>query len=150
MTLYSSSNLFFIRLFTLLVPRFSTLPSLSYGRGFSTLFPAAAAGDPCQPAVITGGRSVERLVVLHLLQVWPQLVRRMLMMRLPERRPFPLIGQGKGERALEQAPWPVATGRSSSRFIWATGNSGGLGLPTWVPLNVLTFREAGREGEQPP
>ena len=62
MAIYSSLNLFFIKLFTILVPRFLCPPfALFWGGLFYLLLPGARRSIRANVRVVTGRERVERL-----------------------------------------------------------------------------------------
>lgn len=142
MALYSSLNLFFIRLFTILVPRFLHPPfALFWGGLFYLMLPEKRRGIRSNLRVITGMRDVERLVFATYYKFALNWCDVMLMMRWRGSKLQSLIGRRSSGRALDDA---LAAGCGAILISPHLGNweLGGLGLADMgYPLNVLTFRE---------
>ena len=142
MALYSSLNLFFIRLFTILVPRFLHPPfALFWGGLFYLLLAEKRRCIRTNIRVITGREDVERLVFATYYKFARNWCDVMLMMRLRGPQLDRLIGRRTSGRALDEA---LAAGCGAILISPHLGNweLGGLGLADMgYPLNVLTFRE---------
>ncbi|RQW77024.1 MAG: acyltransferase [Geobacter sp.] len=142
MTLYSGINLFFIRLFTLLVPR-CLHPPFAFVTGglFYLVSRPQRRGIRANLQVITGRKKVERLVFSTFYKYARNWSDVMLMMGLHGADLFSLIGKRKGEEHLQAA---LAGGNGAILISLHLGNweLGGLGLAELgYTLNVLTFRE---------
>lgn len=142
MALYSGINLFFIRLLTILVPRFLHPPfALFWGGLFYLLLPGKRRSIRSNLRVVTGRSKVERLVVATFYKFARNWTDVMLMMRLSGPRLFALIGREAGGERLDEV---LARGCGAILISPHLGNweLGGLGLADrGYPLNVLTFRE---------
>lgn len=142
MALYSSLNLFFIRLFTILVPRFLHPPFACFWGGlFYLLLAEKRRGIRANIRVITGRQDVERLVFATYYKFARNWCDVMLMMRLRGTQLDRLIGRRTSGRALDEA---LAAGCGAILISPHLGNweLGGLGLADMgYTLNVLTFRE---------
>jgi KDO2-lipid IV(A) lauroyltransferase len=140
--LYSGINLFFIRLFTILVPRFLHPPFAFLTGGIFYLFLGEQRrGIRANIRVITGRRNVEELVFATFYKFGRNWSDVMLMMRLRGARLFNLIGRGTGGERLDEV---LARGCGAILISPHLGNweLGGLGLADkGYPINVLTFRE---------
>ncbi len=142
MTLYSSINLFFIRLLTILVPR-ALFPPCAFLTGglFYLLLPRARRDVRANLRTVTGRENVERLVFTTFYKFsldWTDIV---LMMRLKGTQFDALIGRRTNSRPLDDA---LAAGNGAILISPHLGNweLGGLGLAAkGYPINVLTFRE---------
>ncbi|HEY6007371.1 MAG TPA: lysophospholipid acyltransferase family protein [Geobacteraceae bacterium] len=145
MALYSGLNLFFITLFTLLVPRRLT-PPFAYLTAtiFYLVTPRQRRGQRANLRVVTGRRDVERLLFASYCAYarnWTDIMR---MIRLTGPRLQALIGQRSDSRPLEDA---LAAGTGAILVSPHFGNweLGGLGLADLgYPINVLTYREPDR------
>ncbi|HEX9023492.1 MAG TPA: lysophospholipid acyltransferase family protein [Geobacteraceae bacterium] len=142
MTLYSSINLFFIKLLTILVPRALFPPCAFLTGGLFYLFlPRARRAVRANLRAVTGREDVERLVVTTFYKFsldWTDIV---LMMRFKGRQFDTLIGRRTSSRPLDDA---LAAGTGAILISPHLGNweLGGLGLAAkGYPINVLTFRE---------
>jgi Kdo2-lipid IVA lauroyltransferase/acyltransferase len=142
LTLYSSLNLFFIKLFTILVPRAIYPPfAFFWGGLFYLLLPGKRQAIRANIRVITGRVKVERLVFATFYKFarnWPDV---MLMIRLSGPRLEALIGRRTSSRPLDDA---LAAGNGAILISPHLGNweLGGLGLAAMgYRINVLTFRE---------
>ena len=142
MTLYSGINLFFIRLFTLLVPRFLHPPFAFITAGiFYLLLPGQRRGARANLQVVTGRRRVGWLVFSAFYKYCRNWTDTMLMFRLRGPALFSLVGRESGGEHLDAV---LARGCGAILISPHLGNweLGGLGLADrGYPLNVLTFRE---------
>jgi KDO2-lipid IV(A) lauroyltransferase len=140
--LYSGLNLFFIRLFTILVPRALHPPfALFWGGLFYLLLRKNRCGVRANLRVVTGRRDVERLVFSTYYKYARNWCDVMLMMRLRGPQLDALIGNYGDARPLEAA---LAKGSGAILITPHLGNweLGGLGLADrGYPVNILTFRE---------
>lgn len=142
MTVYNSISLFFINLFTRLVPR-ALFPPVSFlwGMLFYLLLPGKRRGIRDNLRTVTGRRNVELLVIstyYKFARNWPDV---MLMMRLRGDELFRLIGRRSSGAPLDEA---LARGNGAILISPHLGNweLGGLGLADLgYKVNVLTFRE---------
>jgi len=142
MTLYSSLNLFFIKLFTILVPRPFFKPfTIFWGGLFYLLIKRGRESIRSNMRVIKGRDEVERLVFstfVNFAQNWCDV---MLMMRLKGDKLQALIGNRSKSTPLDQA---LKDGNGAILVSPHLGNweLGGLGLADLgYKVNVLTFRE---------
>jgi KDO2-lipid IV(A) lauroyltransferase len=142
MTLYSSLNLFFIKLLTMLVPRALYPPfALFWGGLFYLLLPGTRRDVRANIRVITGREKVERLVFGTFYKFAINWTDIMLMIRLSGPRLDALIGRSTSRRPLDDA---LAAGSGAILISPHLGNweLGGLGLASkGYRINVLTFRE---------
>lgn len=142
MTLYSSLNLFFIKLFTILVPRAMYPPfAFFWGGLFYLLLPGTRCAIRANIRVITGRVKVERLVFATFYKFARNWTDVMLMIRLSGQRLDALIGRRTSSRPLDDA---LAAGNGAILISPHLGNweLGGLGLAAkGYKINVLTFRE---------
>ncbi|BCS54826.1 lysophospholipid acyltransferase family protein [Geobacter sp. SVR] len=142
MALYSSINLFFISLFTRLVPRCLHAPfALFTGGLFYLLKREQRRGVRANLRVVTGQERVELLVLKTFYKFARNWTDIMLTMRLRGERLFSLIGRTSDDRPLVEA---LARGNGAILCAPHLGNweLGGLGLADrGYPINVLTFRE---------
>jgi len=142
LALYSSLNLFFIKLFTILVPRALYPPfALFWGGLFYLLLPGKRRDIRANIRVITGRESVERLVFFTFYKFARNWTDVMLMIRLSGSRLDRLIGRRTSSRPLDEA---LAAGKGAILVSPHLGNweLGGLGLAAkGYRINVLTFRE---------
>lgn len=142
MTLYSSINLFFIKLLTILVPRALHPPfALFWGGLFYCLLPKVRRSVRANIRTVTGRRDVEGLVFSTYYKFSRNWTDIMLMMRLRGERLFALIGREQGGETLDRV---LGEGKGAIIISPHLGNweLGGLGLADrGYPLNVLTFRE---------
>lgn len=142
MTLYSSLNLFFITLFTIVVPRWLYPPfTLFWGGLFYLLMGEGRRGMRANLRIVTGRRNVEGLVFSAFRMFAHNWCDVMLMMRLRGARLQRLIG-----RRGNPAPMDAALARGNGAILVSPhlGNweLGGLGLADLgYKVNVLTFRE---------
>ena len=142
MALYSNINLFFIKLFTILVPRFLHPPfALFWGGLFYLVLPGARRNLRKNLCVVTGSHRVERLVFSAFYKFSRNWCDVMLMARLRGARLLNLIGRWTTEEPLDDA---LAAGKGAILISIHLGNweLGGLGLAEkGYRMNVLTFRE---------
>ncbi|GAB7027701.1 lysophospholipid acyltransferase family protein [Geotalea toluenoxydans] len=142
MALYSSLNLFFIRLFTVLVPRFMHPPfAIFWGGLFYLLLAGKRRGIRSNIRIITGSRNVELLVLATYYKFARNWCDVMLMMRWRGSKLQSLIGRRSDGGPLDAA---LAAGNGAILISPHLGNweLGGLGLADMgYTLNVLTFRE---------
>lgn len=142
MTLYSSINLFLIRLLTIVVPRRCHAPlAFLTGSLFYLLLPRARRGLRRNLQVVTGKTAVERLVLSAFYKFSRNWCDIMLGVGLKGPRLLSLIGRGTGDHPLDEA---LGAGKGAILISAHLGNweLGGLGLAAkGYPMNVLTFRE---------
>ena len=142
MTLYSSLNLFFIKLFTILVPRRLFPPfTLFWGGLFYLLLADARRMVRSNLRVVTGNNCSERLVFSAFCSFAHNWCDVMLMMRLRGEKLQALIGRRSSGAPLDEA---LAAGNGAILVSPHLGNweLGGLGLADLgYTVNVLTFRE---------
>lgn len=142
MALYSNTNLFFIKLFTILVPRFLHPPfALFWGGFFYLLAGWQRRGIRANLRVVEGRGHVERLVFSTFYKYARYWVDVLLMSRLTGERLDTLIGRKSGGEFLEDA---LARGNGAILITPHLGNweLGGLALAErGVRVNVMTFRE---------
>lgn len=142
MILYSSLNLFFIKLFTILVPRCLFPPfTFFWGGLFYLLLADKRRAVRSNLRVITGRNNVERLVFSTFRLFGHNWCDVMLMMRLKGKKLQALIGRRSSGAPLDQA---LAAGNGAILVSPHLGNweLGGLGLADLgYTVNVLTFRE---------
>jgi Kdo2-lipid IVA lauroyltransferase/acyltransferase len=142
LTVYNNISLFFINLFTRLVPR-ALFPPIAFlwGLLFYLLLPGKRRGVRANLRAVTGRRDVEALVIstyYKFARNWPDV---MLMMRLRGEKLFRLIGRRSSGAPLDEA---LARGNGAILISPHLGNweLGGLGLADLgYKINVLTFRE---------
>lgn len=141
-TIYSNINLFLIRLFTILVPRFLHPPfALFTGGLFYLLLAGKRRVTRANIRVITGEHQIERLVFSTFYKFARNWCDIMLMMRLRGDDLFSLIHRRSGGEKLDQV---LARGHGAILISPHLGNweLGGFGLAELgYPLHVLTFRE---------
>lgn len=142
MTLYNGLNLFFINLFTRLVPR-PLCPLFAALTGWLVyLFvPMQRRGMRDNLRTVTGRRSVELLVLSAFYKYSRNWTDVMLMIRLRGERLFRLIGHRSSSHPLDEA---LAAGTGAILVSPHLGNweLGGLGLAEMgYKQNVMTFRE---------
>jgi KDO2-lipid IV(A) lauroyltransferase len=141
-TLYSNLNLFFIKLFTLLAPRFLHPPfALLWGGLFYLVLPGTRRCIRANLRVVTGRQNVEKLVFATFYKFSRNWADVMLMTRLRGELLNSLIGRREGANYLEEA---LAQGNGAILISPHLGNweLGGLGLADMgYQVNVLTFRE---------
>ena len=142
MTLYSNLNLFFIKLFTQLVPRFLYPPcAFLWGGLFYLVLPKIRRSVRSNLQTVTGRKRVEKLVFLTFYKFSRNWSDVMLMIRLRGERLNSLIGRRVGGKHLEEA---LARGNGAILISPHLGNweLGGLVLAEMgYRINVLTFRE---------
>lgn len=141
-TLYSSLNLFFITLFTILVPRWLFPPfTLFWGGLFYLLLGDKRRAVRSNMRIVTGQRNVERLVFYTFFKFAHNWCDVMLMMRLSSQRLQRMIGSRSETLPMDEA---LARGKGAILVSPHLGNweLGGLGLADLgYKVNVLTFRE---------
>ena len=141
MALYTNVNLSFIKLLTILVPRFLLPPfAFFWGGLFYLVLPGMRRDLRKNLRVVTGRQQVERLVLATFYNFSRNWCDQMLMMRLPGRRLLGLI-ERSNEGPLDAA---LAAGRGAILMSIHLGNweLGGLGLAEkGYPINILTFPE---------
>jgi Kdo2-lipid IVA lauroyltransferase/acyltransferase len=142
LALYSNSNLFFIKLLTILVPRFLHAPfALFWGGLFYLVLPRHRRDVRKNLRAVTGRDRVERLVFSTFYKFSRNWCDQMLMMRLRGPRLLNLIGRWTTEKPLDDA---LAAGHGAILMSIHLGNweLGGLGLAEkGYRMNVLTYRE---------
>lgn len=140
--LYSGLNLFFIRLFTILVPRALHPPfALFWGGLFYLLLGKKRCAVRANLRIVTGRRDVERLVFSTYYKYARNWCDVMQMMRLRGPQLDALIGSYGDTGPLDAA---LAKGSGAILITIHLGNweLGGLGLADrGYPINILTFRE---------
>jgi KDO2-lipid IV(A) lauroyltransferase len=142
LALYSSLNLFFIKLFTMLVPRVLHPPfAFFWGGLFYLALPRARRDLRKNLRVVTGCAQVERLVLATFYKFGRNWCDVMLMTRLRGPRLLGLFGRWTSEKPLDDA---LAAGTGAILISIHLGNweLGGLGLAEkGYRMNILTFRE---------
>jgi len=142
LALYSNINLLFIRLFTIVVPRFLHPPfAFFWGGLFYLALPGARRALRRNLRVVTGSGEVERLVFSTFYKFGRNWCDIMLISRLRGPALLALIGRGTGEKHLDDA---LAAGKGAILISVHLGNweLGGLGLAEkGYRLNILTFHE---------
>jgi KDO2-lipid IV(A) lauroyltransferase len=142
LTLYSNLNLFFIKLFTMLVPRRLFPPfTLFWGGLFYLLLGGKRRAVRSNLRIVTDRRDVERLVFSTFCTYAHNWCDVMLMMRLTGNRLQAMIGRRGNPGPLDHA---LAQGNGAILVSPHLGNweLGGLGLADLgYKVNVLTFRE---------
>lgn len=142
MSLYGSLNLFFIKLFTILVPRRLFSPfTFFWGALFYLLLGENRRAVRSNLRVVTGRDDVEPLVFSTFRKFGQNWCDVMLMMRLRGEKLQAMIGRRSSGRPLDEA---LAAGNGAILVSPHLGNweLGGLGLADLGhKVNVLTFRE---------
>ena len=142
MTFYSSLNLFFIKLFTILVPRWLFPPfTFFWGGLFYLLLADTRRAVRSNLRVVTGRNNIERLVFSTFCKFAHNWCDVMLMMRLKGGKLQGLIGRRSDSAPLDSA---LKAGTGAILVSPHLGNweLGGLGLADLgYAINVLTFRE---------
>jgi len=142
MNLYTGLNLFLIKLFTRLTPRWLFPPCAALTGWLLYLFvPLQRRGMRENLRTVTGRRSVERLVLSAFYKYSRNWTDVMLMIRLRGEQLFSLIGHRSDSGPLDDA---LAAGTGAILVSPHLGNweLGGLGLAEMgYRLNVMTFRE---------
>jgi KDO2-lipid IV(A) lauroyltransferase len=142
LTFYSSLNLFFIKLFTILVPRRIFPPfTFFWGGLFYLLLGDTRRAVRSNLRVVTGRSDVEWLVFSTFRMFGHNWCDVMLMMRLRGKKLQAMIGERSSSGPLDQA---LAAGTGAILVSPHLGNweLGGLGLADLgYTINVLTFRE---------
>lgn len=142
MALYSHLNLFFIRIFTLLVPRVFHAPfAFAWGMLFYLLLGRQRRGIRANLRVVTGKEAVEPLVVATFYKFARNWTDMTLVMRWQGEKLDRLIGLHS-----DAGPLKEALGKGNGAIIISPhlGNweLGGVGLADrGYPINILTFRE---------
>lgn len=142
MTVYNGISLFFLNIFTILVPR-RVVPPVAFLSGLVSYLLAVGQrrGLRSNLRVVTGRKNVELLLISCLYKYCLNWTDVMLMLRLHGSRLQALIGRRSSQRALDEA---LAAGNGAILVSPHLGNweLGGLGLADLgYRLNVLTFRE---------
>jgi KDO2-lipid IV(A) lauroyltransferase len=142
MAIYNSTNLFFIELFTRVVPR-RIFPPLAFLTAFLLylLLRKQRSGFRLNLRVVTGRHWVEPLVVSGFYKYARNWCDIMLMSRLSGARLRSLIGGTSSSAPIDDA---LASGTGAILISPHLGNweLGGLGLADiGYPINVMTFRE---------
>lgn len=142
MALYSSLNLFFINMFTRLVPRWMQIPFAAlWGGLFYLLLARQRRGIRANLQVVTGSEQVERLVLSAFFKYSRNWCDLMTMARLRGPKLQAMIGRRSQPHPLEDA---LAAGNGAILISphLGTWELGGLGLADLgYRVNVLTFRE---------
>jgi Kdo2-lipid IVA lauroyltransferase/acyltransferase len=142
MVIYSNSNLFLIKLFTILVPSWMFPPFTSFWGGlFYLLLADTRRVVRSNLRVVTGRNNVERLVFSTFLMFGRNWCDVMRMMRLKGNKLRNMIGRSSSRLPLDQA---LAAGSGAILVSPHLGNweLGGMGLADLgYTINVLTFRE---------
>ncbi|MGB9082747.1 MAG: lysophospholipid acyltransferase family protein [Desulfuromonadaceae bacterium] len=142
MTLYSNLNLFLIKLFTILVPRWLFPPfTFFWGGLFYLLLSDTRRSVRSNLQVVTGRDDVELLVFSTFRKFSHNWCDEMLLMRFTGEKLQALIGRRSSSETLDQA---LAAGSGAILVSPHLGNweLGGLGLADLgYTVNVLTFRE---------
>ena len=142
MALYSSSSLFWVKLFSMLVPRWLTPPFAFMTAVFAYLLASSQRrGTRINLRIVTGRRFVEGLLFRTIYNYCRNWVDVMLMSRLTGRPLQNLIGRRSDPAPLDSA---LAAGNGAILIYPHFGNweLGGLGLADMgYRLNVMTFRE---------
>lgn len=142
LALYSNINLFFIKLLTILVPRFLFPPfALFWGGLFYLVLPRVRRDIKKNLRVVTGSERVGWLAFRTFYNFSRNWCDIMLMTRLRGERLLSLIGRWTTDAPLDEA---LAAGHGAILTSIHLGNweLGGLGLAEkGYPINILTFRE---------
>ena len=142
MKFYSNLNLFLIKLFTILVPRWLFPPfTLFWGGLFYLLLTDTRRAVRSNLQVVTGRDDVERLVFSTFRKFSHNWCDEMLLMRLSGEKLQAMIGRRSSSEALDQA---LAAGSGAILVSPHLGcwELGGLGLADMgYTVNMLTFRE---------
>jgi len=142
MTFYNSINLFFIKLFTILVPRWLYPPfTFFWGGLFYLLLAGTRKAVRSNLRIVTGNSHVESTVFSTFRNFGQNWCDVMLMMGLRGEKLQSLIGRRSSSLPLDQA---LAAGNGAILVSPHLGNweLGGLGLADLgYTVNVLTFRE---------
>ncbi|MBW4053930.1 MAG: acyltransferase [Proteobacteria bacterium] len=142
MTFYSNFNLFLIKLFTILVPRWLFPPfTFFWGGLFYLLLTDTRRGVRSNLQVVTGRDDVERLVFSTFRTFSHNWCDEMLFMRLKGEKLQAMIGRRSSSDTLDQA---LAAGNGAILVSPHLGSweLGGLGLADLgYTINMLTFRE---------
>jgi len=139
---YSNLNLFLIKLFTILVPRWLFPPfTLFWGGLFYLLLTDTRRSVRSNLQVVTGRNDVERLVFSTFRKFSHNWCDEMLLMRLRGEELQAMIGRRSSSETLDQA---LAAGTGAILVSPHLGGweLGGLGLADMgYTVNMLTFRE---------
>jgi KDO2-lipid IV(A) lauroyltransferase len=139
---YSNLNLFLIKLFTILVPRWLFPPfTFFWGGLFYLLLTDTRRAVRSNLQVVTGRDDVERLVFSTFRNFSHNWCDEMLLMRLSGEKLHAMIGRRSSSQALDQA---LAAGSGAILVSPHLGcwELGGLGLADMgFTVNMLTFRE---------
>lgn len=142
MTFYSSLNLFFIKLFTILVPRWLfPLFTFIWGGLFYLLLTGTRRVVRSNLRIVTGRHNVERLVFSTFRMFGHNWCDVMLMMRITGKQLQKMIGRRSSRAPLYRA---LSAGTGAILVSPHLGNweLGGWGLADLgYTINVLTFRE---------
>jgi KDO2-lipid IV(A) lauroyltransferase len=140
--IYSNLNLFLIKLFTILVPRWLFPPfTFFWGGLFYLVLADTRRVVRSNLQVVTGRENVEQLVFSTFRKFSHNWCDEMLLMRLRGRKLQALIGRRSSSETLDQA---LAAGTGAILVSAHLGNweLGGLGLADLgYTVNLLTFRE---------
>lgn len=142
MTFYSNFNLFLIKLFTILVPRWLFPPfTFFWGGLFYLLLTDTRRAVRSNLKVVTGRDDVERLVFSTFRKFSHNWCDEILFMRLKGEKLQAMIGRRSSSDTLDQA---LAAGSGAILVSPHLGSweLGGLGLADLgYTINMLTFRE---------
>lgn len=142
MTFNSSPNLFFIKMFTILVPRWLFPPfTFFWGGLFYLLLIEARRSVRANLRVVTGRNNVEWLVFSTFRMFGQNWCDEMLLMRLRGEKLQAMIGRRSSSKTLDLA---LAAGTGAILVSPHLGNweLGGLGLADLgYTINMLTYRE---------
>jgi KDO2-lipid IV(A) lauroyltransferase len=142
LTFYSNFNLFLIKLFTILVPRWLFPPfTFFWGGLFYLLLTDTRRAVRANLRVVTGRNDVERLVFSTFRKFSHNWCDEMLLMRISGEKLQAMIGRRSSSDTLDQA---LAAGSGAILVSPHLGSweLGGLGLADMgYKINMLTFRE---------
>jgi Kdo2-lipid IVA lauroyltransferase/acyltransferase len=149
LALYSNLNLYFIRLFTILVPRLLHPPvAFLWGGLFYLVLPGVRRDLRKNLRVVTARSQVERLVFTAFYKFSRNWCDVMLMSRLRGERLLALVGRRTSGKPLDDA---LAAGHGAILISIHLGNweLGGLELAEkGYRMNILTFREPDQKVNQ--